>query len=47
MNCEFEEGYRMDPRAAVTFENCTIGGVALTEENISILVTSPDKVTVK
>ena len=28
----------MDPRAAVTFENCTIGGQPLTAENLATLV---------
>ena len=40
VNCAFETGYVLDPRAAVTFENCTIGGVALTAENLATLVTS-------
>ena len=40
VNCNFEAGHKMDPRAAVTFENCTIDGVALTAENLSTLVTS-------
>ena len=40
VNCTFEAGHQMDPRAAVTFENCTIGGVALTAENLATLVTS-------
>ena len=40
VNCAFEAGYQLDPRAAVTFENCTIGGVALTAQNIATLVTS-------
>ena len=40
VGCDFEAGFKMDPRAAVTFENCTIGGVALTAENLSTLVTS-------
>jgi hypothetical protein len=40
VNCTFEAGHQMDPRAAVTFENCTIGGVALTAENLSTLVIS-------
>lgn len=40
VKCTFEEGYKMDPRASVTFEKCTIGGVALTNENLSTLVTS-------
>ena len=30
----------MDARAAVTFEDCTIGGVALTDSNLDTLVTS-------
>ena len=40
VGCEFETGYEIDPRAAVTFENCTLNGVALTEENLETLVTS-------
>ena len=40
VGCDFEAGYQMDPVAAVTFENCTIGGVALTASNLSTLVTS-------
>ena len=39
VGCEFEAGYQMDPRAAVTFENCTIGGVPLTADNLATLVT--------
>ncbi len=46
-DCEFEEGFKIDPRAAVTFENCTFGGVAVTVENVATLVTGTDKVTVK
>ena len=38
VNCAFEAGYVLDARAAVTFENCTIGGVALTAENLATLV---------
>ena len=38
VNCAFEAGYELDPCATVTFENCTIGGVALTAENLSDLV---------
>lgn len=45
VNCTFEVGYKMDPRAEVTFENCTIGDVALTVENLSTLVSSMDKVS--
>ncbi len=40
VNCTFEEDHKMDPRAAVTFENCKIGGVALTADNLATLVTS-------
>lgn len=39
-DCDFKAGFEMDPRADVTFENCTLGGVALTAANISELVTS-------
>ncbi|MBE6946741.1 MAG: hypothetical protein E7454_00590 [Ruminococcaceae bacterium] len=47
VGCEFEAGYTLDPRADVTFENCTLNGVALTEANIADLVTDTAKVTVK
>ena len=40
VGCDFEAGFMIDARAAVTFENCTIGGVALTADNLSTLVTS-------
>lgn len=40
VGCDFEEGFAMDARAAVTFENCTIGGVELTSDNLATLVTS-------
>ena len=40
VGCDFAAGYKLDARAAVTFENCTIGGVALTADNLSTLVTS-------
>ena len=39
VGCDFEAGYQIDARAAVTFENCTIGGVALTADNLATLVT--------
>ena len=38
--CEFAAGYKIDPRAAVVFENCTFAGVALTDANLAELVTS-------
>ena len=40
VDCKFEAGFEMDPRAAVTFENCTLDGVALTADNLATLVTS-------
>ncbi len=40
IGCEFEAGFEMDPRAKVTFVDCTLAGVALTEANLSTLVTS-------
>ena len=47
VGCKFEAGYKVDPRAAVTFENCTLDGVLITAENVSKLVTSTANVTVK
>ena len=47
VGCKFEAGYRVDPVAAVTFENCTIGGEPLTAENLAELVTKPANATVK
>uniref|UniRef100_UPI0040579AC0 pectate lyase-like adhesive domain-containing protein n=1 Tax=Alistipes sp. TaxID=1872444 RepID=UPI0040579AC0 len=38
VDCEFGPGFEMDPRAAVTFKNCKIDGVALTAANLSTLV---------
>ncbi len=40
VGCDFEAGFQIDARAAITFENCTIGGVALTDSNLDTLVTS-------
>ena len=37
VNCDFAVGYEIDAVAPVTFKNCTIGGVALTVENIDQL----------
>ena len=38
-NCEFEEGFEFDAtRTSVVFENCTVGGVALTQDNLSELL---------
>ena len=48
VGCAFEAGFEMDPRANVSFENCTIGGVALTAENLATLVINNiGKATVK
>ncbi len=38
VGCEFEAGFKMGAAAQVTFENCTLGGVALTAENLATLV---------
>ncbi len=40
IGCKFEAGFELDARAAVTFENCTLDGVALTADNLATLVTS-------
>lgn len=40
VGCEFEAGFEMEPLAAVSFENCTINGEAITEENLATLVVS-------
>ena len=39
VGCEFQAGYQLDARGAVTFENCTLGGAAVTAENMATLVT--------
>ena len=38
VGCEFEEDFKMDPIASVSFENCTLAGEEITEENLSTLV---------
>ncbi len=40
IGCEFEAGFEMDPRAAVSFKNCTLAGEALTANNLATLVIS-------
>ena len=48
VGCAFEAGFAVDAIGAVTFENCTLGGVALTAENIATLVVDGvENVTVK
>ena len=47
VNCAFEAGYVMDARATVTFENCTLGGVALTDANLATLVSNTAYATIK
>ena len=48
VGCAFEAGFAVDAIGAVTFENCTFGGVALTAENIATLVVDGvENVTVK
>ena len=47
VGCAFEAGYTVEPAAAVTFEDCTIGGEPLTTANLDELVTNTANVTVK
>ena len=47
VGCEFAAGYVVDAVAAVTFENCTLDGVAITAENVADFVTDVTKVTIK
>ena len=47
IGCNFEEGFVVDPIGEVVFKNCTLNGVAITAENVHLLVTSTDNVTVK
>ena len=46
VDCDFCEGYKVDPvdAAVVSFDGCTLNGVALTAENIATLVTNTAKV---
>lgn len=37
VNCDFASGFEVDPQAAITFENCRLGGVTLTSGNIGEL----------
>ena len=39
VDCNFCEGYAIDARDVVKFENCTFNGVAVTAENLATLVT--------
>ena len=47
VNCDFAAGYAIDNVAAVTFENCTFGGVSLTAANLADLVSKPANATLK
>ena len=38
VGCDFEAGFEVEAIGKITFENCTIGGVALTADNLSTLV---------
>ena len=40
VNCDFCEGYTIDPKGQIQLINCTINGVALTNENLSTLVSN-------
>ena len=46
-NCAFAEGFTVDNVGPVTFENCTLNGVALTSANLADLVTDAATVTMK
>ena len=39
VGCNFEAGFQVEAIGKITFENCTIGGVALTADNLATLVT--------
>lgn len=47
IGCEFEAGYEISAKADVTFENCTIGGVAVTDANVADFVSCTGTITVK
>ncbi|MBR2026625.1 MAG: hypothetical protein IKA07_05770, partial [Alistipes sp.] len=47
VNCAFATGYVIENVAAVTFENCTFGGVALTAANLDQLVSNTANATIK
>ncbi len=48
VNCNFEAGHKLDPQAAVTFENCYYNGVLITADNVSSLITgNAQNVTIK
>ena len=48
VGCNFEAGFAIDARDVVIFENCTLGGEALTSENIaSLMAGGADKVTLR
>ncbi len=38
VGCDFAAGFEVEAVGKITFENCTIGGVALTAENLATLV---------
>ena len=48
VNCNFEAGHKIDPRAAISFENCYYDGVLITADNLSLIVSgNVDNVTIK
>ena len=47
VGCDFEAGFILEPVAAVTLEDCTYDGVAVTAENLSTFVTNTANVTIK
>ena len=47
VGCDFCEGFEIDAIGAVSFENCTLNGVAITTENVGTLAPKTANVTVK
>ena len=37
VGCDFEAGFKVDPCAPITFENCKLDGVAITADNVASL----------
>lgn len=48
IGCEFEEGYRINPRAEIMLVKCKLNGEPITKDNISKIITTGDekKVTI-
>ena len=46
INCSFEEGHVIDPRAEIILYDCELNGVKITKDNLGDLVTNTDKAKV-